>query len=92
MEAKLTHKIQPIYPPMANSVRVQGTVEFTAVVGEQGNVESLTFVRGHPLLVRAAQEAVFQWRYSPTLEAGQPVKVIRDITVNFTRALYLKRQ
>jgi protein TonB len=41
-------------------------------------------VRGHPLLVNAAKEAVLQWRYKPTLLNGQPVQVITDIIVNFT--------
>jgi protein TonB len=41
-------------------------------------------VRGHPLLVQAARDAVLQWKYRPTLLNGQPVEVITDIIVNFT--------
>ncbi|MBV9297055.1 MAG: energy transducer TonB, partial [Acidobacteriaceae bacterium] len=43
-----------------------------------------TLVRGHPLLVNAAREAVLQWKYRPTLLNGQPVEVVTDIIVNFT--------
>jgi protein TonB len=83
-EANLIRKVQPVYPPLAKSARVQGTVEFTATISKEGNIENLTLVRGHPLLVNAAREAVLQWKYRPTLLNGQPVEVITDIIVNFT--------
>jgi protein TonB len=63
---------------------VQGTVEFTAVISKDGNIEDLKLVRGHPLLVNSAREAVLQWKYKPTELNGQPVEVITDIIVNFT--------
>ena len=82
--ANLIRKVQPVYPPLAKSARVQGTVEFTATISKDGNIENLTLVRGHPLLVNAAKEAVLQWKYKPTLLNGQPVEVITQIDVNFT--------
>jgi protein TonB len=84
MAANLIRKVEPVYPPLAKSARVQGTVEFTAVISKDGNIENLQLVRGHPLLVNAAKEAVLQWKYKPTLLNGQPVQVITDIIVNFT--------
>ncbi len=83
-EANLIRKVQPVYPPLARSARVQGTVEFRAIIDKEGNIENLQLVRGHPLLVNAAKQAVLQWKYRPTLLNGQPVEVITDITVHFT--------
>lgn len=83
-EANLIRKVQPAYPPLARSARVQGTVEFTATISKQGNIEHLQLVRGHPLLVEAARQAVLEWKYRPTLLNGQPVEVLTDISVNFT--------
>jgi periplasmic protein TonB len=83
-EANLIRKVMPIYPPLAKSARVQGTVEFTAIISKEGNIENLRLVRAHPLLVEAARQAVLQWRYRPTLLNGQPVEVVTDIVVNFT--------
>lgn len=83
-EANLIRKVMPIYPALAKSARIQGTVEFTAVISKEGTIEHLQLVRGHPLLVQAAKEAVLQWRYRPTLLNGQPVEVVTDIIVNFT--------
>ena len=83
-EANLIRKVMPIYPALAKSARVQGTVEFTAIISKEGTIENLQLVRGHPLLVQAAKDAVLQWRYRPTLLNGQPVEVVTDIIVNFT--------
>ena len=85
MEAsQLIRKVQPVYPALARQVRVQGEVMFTAVISKSGTIEDLQLVRGHPLLVIAAREAILQWRYKPTMLNGEPVEVITNIQVNFT--------
>ena len=83
-EADLIRKVQPVYPPSARSARIQGVVEFTAVISKEGNIEHLQLLRGHPLLVNAARDAVLQWKYRPTVLNGKPVEVITDIFVKFT--------
>ena len=85
MEAsQLIHRVQPEYPPIAKQIHVQGAVEFTAVISKEGMIENLQLVRGHPILVAAARNAIIQWRYKPTILNGEPVEVITTITVNFT--------
>lgn len=83
-EAKLLNKVTPAYPPLAKATHIQGTVEFSATISKEGNIENLQLVRGHPLLVKAARDAVLQWKYRPTLLNGQPVEVLTQIVVNFT--------
>ena len=83
-EANLIHGVQPVYPALAKSAHVQGTVEFTAVISRQGRVENLQLVHGHPLLVNAAKDAILQWQYRPTMLNGQAVEVLTTIMVNFT--------
>jgi len=73
-----------VYPPLANTTHVEGTVEFTAIISKQGTIENLQLLRGHPLLVNAARQAILQWRYRLTLLDGEPVEVITDIVVKFT--------
>lgn len=85
-EANLIRKVRPVYPSLAKAARVQGLVEFTAIINKEGVIEHLQLLRGHPLLVQAARDAVLQWRYRPTLLNGQPVEVTTDILVNFTLA------
>jgi TonB family protein len=83
-QANLIRKITPVYPIEAKQARVQGAVQFTAVIAKDGNIQTLTLVSGHPLLVEAAREAVQQWQYKPTLLNGQPAEVVTQIDVNFT--------
>jgi len=54
-----------------------------AVISRGGTIENLQVVGGHPLLVRAALEAVRQWRYRPYVLNGEPVEVETQVTVNF---------
>jgi protein TonB len=58
-------------------------VELLGVLGVDGRIHELKVVRGHPLLVKAAIEAVRQWVYEPTLLNGQAVEVSAPILVNF---------
>ncbi len=38
---------------------------------------------GHPILAKAAREAVSQWHYRPTRLNGEPVEVETYVTVIF---------
>jgi TonB family protein len=80
----LVSQPRPMYPPEAKAARIQGVVELQAVIGMDGTVQNLTVVKGHPLLVQAALDAVKQWVYKPTLLNGAPVQVQTLIDVNFT--------
>jgi TonB family protein len=82
--ANLIRRVEPIYPPLARQARIQGTVRFDATIGADGHVKNLQLISGHPLLVPAAQEAVRQWVYRPTLLNGIPVEVVTQIDVPFT--------
>jgi protein TonB len=84
MEASLIYRVVPTYPAMAQQIHVQGKVVFTAVISKAGTIENLQLVSGHPILVKAAEEAIRQWRYKPTILNGEPVEVITNIEVNFT--------
>ena len=84
MEGFLVHKVEPVYPPLARAARVQGTVELQAIISKQGTIERLQVLRGHPLLVKAAVDAVQQWRYRPYLLNGEAVEVETHVTVNFS--------
>jgi protein TonB len=83
--AKLIKNPKPIYPTIAKSARIQGTVVLQAYIGKDGTIQNLKMVStASPLLVQAAMDAVKQWVYQPTLLNGEPVDVITEITVNFT--------
>jgi protein TonB len=85
-EANL-NRVQPLYPPLAKAARVQGSVEFTALISKEGRIENLKLVSGHRLLVKAARDAILQRRYRPTMLNGVPVKVLTSIVVRFSLAM-----
>jgi periplasmic protein TonB len=84
--AKLIRKVIPEYPPLAKAARISGVVHLIGTIGKDGTIRNLQLVGGHPILARAALEAVEQWVYEPTLLNGEPVEVIAPIEVDFTLA------
>lgn len=82
-EAKMLHRVIPIYPPLAKAARIQGLVRLEGIIARDGTIQQLRVMSGHPLLVQAALDAVRRWRYNPTQLNGVPVEVIAPIDVNF---------
>ena len=80
---KVKH-VNPVYPPIAQSARVQGIVIIEATIGPSGAVQDAKVLRSIPLLDQAALDAVRQWQFTPTLLNGVPVPVIMTVTVQFT--------
>lgn len=77
-------EVNPVYPPIAQSARVQGIVIIEATIGADGQVTNARILRSVPLLDQAAIDAVRQWQFTPTMLNGVPVPVIMTVTVNFT--------
>ncbi len=82
-QAVLIQRVQPVYPPLAVQMRLEGTVQLRAIIGRDGAVTALEVLSGHSILAQAALEAVRQWHYRPTLLNGKPVEVETYITVIF---------
>jgi len=79
----LIHKVDPAYPAIAKVAKIQGAIVLHVIIGKDGAVNEVQFVSGPPLLMKAAIDAVKQWRYKPTLLNGQPVEVDTTVTVIF---------
>lgn len=75
--------IQPVYPAIARTAGVQGTVVLEATISTAGRIESLQAVSGPPMLRGAAKDAVEVARYRPYKLNGQPTEVQTTITVVF---------
>jgi len=87
-EGQLVNRVEPAYPPICKISGIQGEVKLHAIIGRDGRIQSLSAVSGHPLLVRAALEAVEQWRYRPYVLNGATVEVETFITVNFKKEIH----
>lgn len=76
----LINRVAPVYPSIAVSAKIIGTVILEATVNEAGEVTSVVVVRSIPLLDRSAVDAIKQWRYAPLLMNGAPSPFILTVT------------
>lgn len=79
----LIHRVEPVYPGVAVSANIEGTVILEAIVDEEGRVETVKVLRSLSVLDKPAIEAVKQWRYSPVLLNGKPEKFILTVAITF---------
>jgi TonB family protein len=82
-DSNLPKRVEPEYPEEAKQQHIQGPVVLNALVGTDGAVRDLKVISGDPLLVKAATDAVRQWRFQPHRLKGLPVDFETRITVNF---------
>jgi TonB family protein len=80
---RIIKKVPPIYPLVASSAHIDGTVRLHAIIGKDGKVRDLSIVGGPPALTGAAMDAVKQWVYEPVYVEGLPVEVETTIDVIF---------
>jgi TonB family protein len=78
---------QPLaYPPLALRYRIEGTVDLSVLVDENGNVADVKLIKkagGKWGLNEAAMEHVSRQRYKPAVKDGVPVKVWITVRVPF---------
>ena len=76
----LIKKVEPRYPQIAQSARIEGTVVVDAVIRKDGTVSDVTVLRSSSKMFdQACIDAVRQWRFTPS-----PQDVVLTVTVNFT--------
>jgi TonB family protein len=74
---------RPIYPSLAQSRGVHGTVSVQVTIDEEGKVIEAKALSGHPLLRDAAVKAALKARFTITRLEGLAVKVAGTINYNF---------
>jgi periplasmic protein TonB len=79
----IVKKVQPLYPPQARQIRLEGKVELQAKISKSGSISGVKQISGDSVLGRAAMDAVRQWKYKPYFLNGEPVEVETQVTVNF---------
>ena len=67
-ERRILSRVVPKYPELARSMRLAGTVKVLVMVAPNGTPTSKTVVGGHPLLARAASDAIDKWRWATAPE------------------------
>ena len=80
-------KVNPRYTQAAMDAKIQGVVELSAVVRDDGSVGEVTVAQSLDTtygLDDAAVEAVRQWTFTPGTKDGTAVEVEIHITIRFT--------
>jgi periplasmic protein TonB len=80
---KLVHKVDPVYPELAQRARLQAMLILEAWVDKEGRVKSVKVLRGMPLLDEPALEAVKQWRYRPLFLNGEATEFVLTVNISF---------
>lgn len=76
----LIKKVEPKYPPIAQTARIEGSVVVDAVIRKDGTVSDVTVLSSsNKMFEQACVDAVRQWRFTPG-----PQDVVLTVTVNFT--------
>ena len=76
---KIVIRVMPHYPEMARTMNLKGSVKAEALVKANGMVKSVDVKGGHPVLVRAAEDAIYKWKWEPaTHETREPIEVKFD--------------
>jgi TonB family protein len=78
----LVFRVDPQYPKKIGRSEVE-IVKLLATVGENGQVTNVQRLSGSVPFATAAISAIREWKYSPTLFDGRPVKTEQKITVAF---------
>ncbi len=76
---RILTRVMPQYPEMARTMNLRGNVKAEALVEPNGVVKSVEVKGGHPVLVRAAQDAIYKWKWAPAAhETHEPIEVRFD--------------
>jgi protein TonB len=82
-ESAVVLRVQPVYPPIARQLKIEGVVELEAVVNVSGEVEKVNILTGNPVLTKPAVEAVKRWKFKQFITDGKPVGAEVPVTISF---------
>lgn len=81
---KAIKQARPEYPMDQKQAGLIGKVKVNFVIDEQGNVVNpVVASSNNPSFERPALDAILQWKYSPALKGGKPVKTRAQQEINF---------
>jgi TonB family protein len=76
-ERRVLSRVVPFYPQLARNMNLKGNVRVEALVAQDGKVKSVSTRGGHPILIQAAENAVYKWKWVPTKHETREVIDVR---------------
>lgn len=74
---KIVSKVIPVYPELARKMNMEGVVKLQVTVAPNGSAKSIEVVGGNPVLVKAAEDAAYKFRWSPGTQESKELVEIR---------------
>jgi len=82
---RVVKKVAPTFPVAAKQLNVTGTQDVQIVVDEEGNVIDAKVLKGNALFTQSSLAAIKEWKFTPLLKDGQPVKFTTVVSFNYTK-------
>ena len=76
-QRKVLKKETPHYPEFARRMNLAGTVKLAVTVASNGSVKSVQTVGGNPVLLRAALDAIYKWKWAPAAHESKELVELR---------------
>ena len=73
---KMVTKVVPVYPLLAQKMRIAGSVKIEAVVGPNGIVKSAVILGGHPVLAQVGADAVRKCKWEAGLHETKEIVIL----------------
>ena len=73
---KVKSKVSPIYPELAQRLKVVGSVKLDVTIDATGTVTIVKPVGGHPLLIDSASKAMKAWKFEPGAESTEVIEFV----------------
>jgi TonB family protein len=75
---RVLSRVVPQYPELARSARIEGAVKVIVAVAPNGRPTSTKVVGGHPVLAKAAVDAIEKWKWF-----GSPDETTELVEIHF---------
>jgi len=82
LSGRESKRVTPVYPSLAKTHNVTGTVRVFAIVDENGKIW-ITNSEGPTMLRAAAEEAARGWIFPPSTANGKPVRLVGYLDFDF---------
>jgi TonB family protein len=76
-QRKILNKVTPHYPELARRLNLAGTVKLAVTVAPDGSVKSAQTVGGNPVLLKAAQDAIYKWKWASAVHESKELVELR---------------
>jgi protein TonB len=77
-------RVVPKYPEIARKAGIEGRVFLHLLIGRDGRVQDVKFIKGPPVFKEAAMQAGKEFLFTPAMQNDKPVRVWMALPLTFS--------